>query len=1076
MSVFSEDSRVKFPVIKHLMEMGYEYISFKGVAFNSSDGKRFELAKTEVEPQTNILTKIFEESYLKLNPKRTNDDFRRLLKRIISTLNNDDLGKQFYREILINPEERIIDLSNEVNFIQNNTFQVTTELTCGDPKMDNYRPDITLFVNGLPLAFIEVKKENNPKGIQAEVDRMRTRFKNPVFRRYLNITQIMLFSNDMEYALENRPPEQGAYYAAIGKRDTKYSTFREDTSNLFPTKRHLVDVPLDKEKAMLLDNNVPQYLTYSEYKTNCSITNTPTKRICDSILSFDRLFFFLRYGIAYADYSFGRQKHLIRYPQLFAVKAIERMIEQGNKKGIIWHTQGSGKTALTYFSIKYLTDYFARKGIIPQFFFIVDRIDLLLQAQMEFSCRGLKVNPVQSREDFKNIISSPHTTLNNEGLPEITVVNIQKFSSETRAISKKAYSLKVKRIYFIDEAHRDYNPKGSFLKNLITSDTEAIRIALTGTPIISREINTKDIFGDYIHTYYYDASISDGYTLRLMREKVSSDFKGVMQKKLQDIKVRRNDVNIRDVYAHESYVSPQLEYIVKDLKKFRNSSDDQSLAGMIVCNSKEQAQTMFRLFLENYADESEIKRTLEDGELIVKSVPPEEIRASKNLIAPNKNLRAALILSDTDSKEIRKDWIELFKEGRIDLLIVYQMLQTGFDAPRLKKLYLNRQVKDHNLLQTLTRVNRPYKDLKYGYIVDFADIEQAYAKTNSDYQKELENEVGKDNYVSICRLFVSEEEVEEKLQSAIKALEGYDLSDPSIFSRQLNYEEDVRAVVIIKQALELIKAMHNMLFSQGSDAQTIIDNFFNKLNFEEINNLIKATQNRINFLNYSKGITDSATTRALVFSALEDISFSFQGSTPEILELVEQYKETASSIKDQLKDNIDPEDPDYVALSEAFIEELKKHGIIDANGKNTSRDLNLHEKITALNGILKRLRALNARDNIRAARYRGDRKFARIEKRLEEKYAQGNDPSYKFSGNQQKVLTVLTAIKNQLDEQCLNNGDILSSAGYFEKQVRGSVTRNFRDGFGSTTKDARMYVTNIICKEYQQSYVRSAFE
>ena len=107
MSVFSEDSRVKFPVIKHLMEMGYEYISFKGIAFNSSDGKRFELAKTEVEPQTNILTKIFEESYLKLNPKRTNDDFRRLLKRIISTLNNDDLGKQFYREILINPEERI---------------------------------------------------------------------------------------------------------------------------------------------------------------------------------------------------------------------------------------------------------------------------------------------------------------------------------------------------------------------------------------------------------------------------------------------------------------------------------------------------------------------------------------------------------------------------------------------------------------------------------------------------------------------------------------------------------------------------------------------------------------------------------------------------------------------------------------------------------------------------------------------------------------------------------------------------------------------------------------------------------
>lgn len=91
-------------------------------------------------------------------------------------------------------------------------------MACGDKDGDNYRPDITLFVNGLPLAFIEVKKENNHKGIQAETERMKVRFQNPAFRRYLNITQIMVFSNDMEYDCNEVTPTIGAFYATIGKR------------------------------------------------------------------------------------------------------------------------------------------------------------------------------------------------------------------------------------------------------------------------------------------------------------------------------------------------------------------------------------------------------------------------------------------------------------------------------------------------------------------------------------------------------------------------------------------------------------------------------------------------------------------------------------------------------------------------------------------------------------------------------------------------------------------------------------------------------------------------------------------
>lgn len=176
------------------------------------------------------------------------------------------------------------------------------------------------------------------------------------------------------------------------------------------------------------------------------------------------------------------------------------------------------------------------------------------------------------------------------------MVNIQKFSPDSKALAKNAYNLKVKRIYFIDEAHRNYDPKGSFLKNLLTSDPDAIKIALTGTPIVSKDFNTKDIFGDYIHTYYYNASIADGYTLRLIRENIHSDFKGEMQKRLAELKVNERFVNSTTVFAHENYVGPLLKYIIDDLEKFRVTQNDRTLGAMVVCNSKEQALKMYDIF------------------------------------------------------------------------------------------------------------------------------------------------------------------------------------------------------------------------------------------------------------------------------------------------------------------------------------------------------------------------------------------------------------------------------------------------------------------------------------------------
>src|SRR5690606_56092 len=132
-------------------------------------------------------------------------------------------------------------------------------------------------------------------------------------------------------------------------------------------------------------------------------------------------------------------------------------LDKGQQKGIIWHTQGSGKTALAYYNVKHLTDYYAKKHIIPKFYFIVDRLDLLIQASTEFSNRGLNVKQVNSKQDFINDLKIVGAIHNNSGVPEITVVNIQKFSEDAVAVKDLDYDINVQRVYFLDEAHRSYN-------------------------------------------------------------------------------------------------------------------------------------------------------------------------------------------------------------------------------------------------------------------------------------------------------------------------------------------------------------------------------------------------------------------------------------------------------------------------------------------------------------------------------------------------------------------------------------------------------------------------------------------
>lgn len=150
---------------------------------------------------------------------------------------------------------------------------------------------------------------------------------------------------------------------------------------------------------------------------------------------------------------------------------------------------------------------------------------MLEQASQEFEARGLVVKTANSRAELMEQFRNNQAQEGNSGQQEITVVNIQRFAEDKEKVSLPLYATNLQRIFIIDEAHRGYKPKGSFLDNLFDADKNSIKITLTGTPLLQTERESWKIFGNYLHTYYYDKSIQDGYTLKIIREDIETKYK-----------------------------------------------------------------------------------------------------------------------------------------------------------------------------------------------------------------------------------------------------------------------------------------------------------------------------------------------------------------------------------------------------------------------------------------------------------------------------------------------------------------------------------------------------------------------
>lgn len=1044
---FNELTRVQMPALVHLTRLGYEYY-----------GKITEnFAGIKYDPDTNILLDVFEKQFKKINPEKK-DFYDQVLKDIRLELDNDDIGKSFYNRLVSTSPVKLIDFDN----LKNNVFHCTAEFTCKRDD-DEFRPDITLFVNGLPLVFIEVKKPNNTGGMLAESKRMNEiRFPNKKFRRFINITQLMIFSNNMEYDTEGGiVPIQGAFYCTAAKKSALFNCFREENKGgesiaPYNAEYPYLDINKDVERKILSDFNCQVIHTSSEYKTNLNI-NTPTNRVITSMCSPERLLFIIKYGIAYVKIEKEEdgkivsidQKHIMRYQQMFAALAVRDQLSKGVKSGVIWHTQGSGKTALSYYLNKVLTDYFASVNKVAKFYFIVDRLDLLKQASQEFIARGLEVKTANSKAELMEQFRENNSLHGSSGKSEITVVNIQRFAEDKEKVRIAAYATNLQRIFIIDEAHRGYNPKGSFLANLFDADKDSIKIALTGTPLLKAERASWKIFGNYLHTYYYDKSIQDGYTLKIIREDIETSYKEKLQAVYDDLDklVLKKDVKKSDIVEHDVYVKELLRYIINDLNQFRQSQGNPTLGGMIVCETSEQARKIYKFFdiIQN-----EINQTNEN----------------------KSELKAALILHDEGDKESRNDLVDKFKkEQSIDVLIVFNMLLTGFDAPRLKKLYLGRKLKDHNLLQAITRVNRPYQNCRYGYIVDFADIKDNFEETNQNYLEELNrfnnpDEVGEGNTTnSYLQVLEDKDVIIEKMKNINRSLFNYTLNNAEVFSQEISSIENKDTLYDLRKNLIDARDYTNIVRTFGDDT---LKAEFERLEIRMIPQLISEVQRHIGILNQKEYFERSDATKQMINEAMANITFTFSKISTDEMRIIStaQFQEKWDYTIHSFTQNEDQEDPEYITLREAFMARFKEHGfVIDSIAQ-------FNEETKALSDFINKLKELKQKNNALASKYNGDMKFARIHKRIKERNYERrkSNQSVVMEDDDLNLVYNLNIIKDDIDEKVYDRNDILKKDAYFKQTVMKELTSIMKNMSITGNRDDRVFMQNCITRQYLNQY------
>ncbi len=1013
---YNEITRVQVPALMHLAKLGYNFISQKN--------------KPNLDTATNILTDSFTQAFERLNPnKNAKDALTEMKKR----LNYDDLGKSFY-EYLLKSENQIIDFDNP----SNNLYEMMAELT-----YKSLRTDITLFINGLPLVNIEVKQPYAEKGIKEEKIRHIERYKNPENKVFYNLAQIWLFSDNLPYDENN--PDQGVFYSAsyspIFQRFVEAN--RLDITPPPPENDQDEQNHQNHRSLEEIQKRVLNEFNLKDTDTLESSKDATTNLLLTSFCSHKRLCFILKYGISFLKEKSEFKKHLWRYAQMFAslnvLKELQKHYETNPKdplKGIIWHTQGSGKTALTYHLTKLIRDFFSRSNLNKKtkFYFIADRLDLLEQAKNEFSKRGLCVHEAENKEDLSQKLKNSSVFEGPQGNDEIVVVNIQRFKdpnekdhennenkdlsnnkpkeivskTELQEAAKDNHDLQ--RVFIIDEAHRSYDPKGCFYANLIECDKTAIKIALTGTPLLednAQDKATKKTFGNYLHTYSCAESIKDRHTLKLQLEIIEKSYKEKLQatyRLLQEsITIEDIEVKKETIFNHERYIKEMLYYIIRDLLNFRRVNNDENLKAMVVCFSSAQAKLANLLFNE---------------------VQEKVLQENPNLRILKK-LQSSLILHD--EQEV-KEKIYSFKHKDTDIVFVFNMLLTGFDLPNLKRLYIHRELKDHNLLQALARVNRPYNNMSFGYLIDFVGIKENYDKTTDDYLKEL-NQFNQSDFNikdNLKDIFADPKILEKDIKNAYDDLFNYPIDDIEAMTNAIVSISEMNEFLKVSHAINTLKERYNIIRTSNDEK---ILSLKEKIDIEKISKISSMLGKKAKQLHALKNINEPKNPNDLMILedliALLDFKIEFKESKELRFKEKEEISAKYKQAKEMLEKIPDKQDKEVQKISK----ELSK--LIQEPLTNDNFDRISH----SYSVIISQLQQHKEQTTNLLNKYNNDRAYVITHKRLHNRLMEENISK--------GIFTLLSTLKKAIDEDISKRQEILNE----EDTLKATIAKKLRDAF-----------------------------
>ncbi len=720
------------------------------------------------------------------------------------------------------------------------------------------------------------------------------------------------------------------------------------------------------------------------------------------------------------------------FASLNVLKELQKHYENNPKdplKGIIWHTQGSGKTALTYHLTKLIRDFFSPLNKKTKFYFIVDRLDLLEQAKNEFLKRGLCVHEAENKEDLSQKLKSSSVFENPQGNDEIIVVNIQKFkapneekspnedpsnSAPKEIISKTELQEATKdnhdlqRVFIIDEAHRSYDPKGCFYANLIECDKTAIKIALTGTPLLednAQDKATKNTFGNYLHTYSYAESIKDRHTLKLQLESIEKSYKEKLQKiyhLLQEsITIEDIEVKKERIFNHERYIKAMLFYIIRDLLNFRRVNNDENLKAMVVCFSNAQARLANLLFNE---------------------VQEKVLQENPNLKILKK-LQSSLILHD--EQEV-KEKIHSFKHEDTDIVFVFNMLLTGFDLPNLKRLYIHRELKDHNLLQALARVNRSYNNMSFGYLIDFVGIKENYDKTTDDYLKEL-NQFNQGDSNDIKNMFADRKTLEKDIKNAYDDLFNYPIDDIEAMTSAIVNISEMNELLKVSHAINTLKERYNLIRTSNDEK---ILSLKEKMDIEKISKISSMLHQKAKQLHALKNINEPKNPNDLII--LEDLIalLDFKIEFKESKELHFKEKEEISAKQKQAKEILekipDQQDKEIQKISK----ELSK--LIQEPLTNHNFDGISH----SYSAIILQLKQHKEQTTNLLNKYDNDLSYAITHKRLHDRLMEENISK--------GIFTLLSALKSAIDARIFKRQEILNEEYYLKNAIKAELQKAFK--------------------------------